>query len=365
MFPSLLISKNVILALLVLMLAGTCVKELDLKVKDQGKQLVVYGNFTYAPGERFVSIRRTADFGLQISEKVSGAKVFLVDEQNRRLPFNESENGDYRFADASFQAVPGRKYHLEIELKDGEKFRSEPSAMPAPLKIKRSYFEFIPAAVAETRPSIGIMIDLDVPANPEGTYLRWSVQRIWQRTSIDLATLFQDYFRFKPPVRCYLTDSLSTQALPLFGTPRTGALSILQQQVVSIELDNKFWEKNGIEIIQYHSSPEAYAYWSDVKLVANQQGTIFDPPPAAVLGNIYRADDPGERILGFFELTAVDTSYVFVEKGQLKDFGYFVPDPCIQDYSRQEWWDTFGFSPSCAFCVNIVGHSTVRPPFWR
>jgi hypothetical protein len=366
MFSRRLTSNNVLFFLLFcLLLANACVKELDLKIKDEKKQLVVYGNFTYAPGERIVSIRRTADFGLQISEKVGGAKVFLVDEQGKRLPFTENRSGDYLFADRNFQAVAGQRYYLEIELKDGEKFRSDASTMPSPLKIKRSYIDFQTPNVAQARPAIGIMVDVDAPANPKGTYLRWSTQRIWQRTSIDLATLFQDYFRFKPPVRCYMTDTLSSQALPLFGSPRTGGFSLVQQKLFDIELDSKFWEKNGIQIIQYNSTPEAHAFWVDVRNVANQQGTVFDPPPAAVPGNLYRVDDPGERILGFFELSATDTSYVFVERADLQNFGYYVPDPCVQDYFRQEWWDTYGFEPGCAFCVRIVGHSTVRPPFWR
>jgi hypothetical protein len=366
MLPKSCQSKQSLLLIFILaILTSACVRELDLKIKDQSSKLVVYGNFTQGAGNRVVSIRRTSDFGSQVSEIVRGANVFLVDEQGKRLPFMETSGGDYAFMDARFQATVGRKYYLEIELKGGDKFRSVASAMPAPIPIQKSYFRFLPTNVAQKRPALGIMVDLNVPASPQAVHLRWGVRRIWQRTSVNLQWVFNDFFRFGPPPVCYMSDSLTMQAIPLFSSERTNGFLLQQQQLLSLEADKKLFEKNAIEIIQYNTTPEAYQYWQDIRSVANQGGTIFDPPPASVLGNLYPLDDPGERILGFFELTAADTSYFFMEKSQLEPFGYYVPDPCIRDFGRPEWNDTYNFEPGCAFCTNIVGHSLVRPGFWR
>ncbi len=372
--------QSLFLSFMIVLLFSACVTELDLIVKEQSTRLVVYGNFTQGAGDRFVSIRRTGDFGSQVGEIVKEAQVFLVDEKGISMPFLETQKGDYRFENNRFQAIAGQKYYLDIELKSGERYRSEASIMPAPLAIKRSYYTFSPINPAQQRPAIDIRVDLDAAPNPRGTYLRWDLRRTWQRTSVDLATHYQSYYCFDPPVRCYMTDSLTTQVLPLFGTPRSGGFSLVEQKLYNLELDYKFWEKNCIQVIQYHSTPEAFIYWEKVSKVANQQGTIFDPPPAAVSGNMYLANDPDKRILGFFELSAADTAYIFVEQEELKQYGYYTPNPCSRDPSNKDeswrlpcikdpsyrfWQITYEWPPACAFCQKIAGHSTVRPSFWR
>jgi hypothetical protein len=134
-----------------------------------------------------------------------------------------------------------------------------------------------------------------------------------------------------------------------------------QQEIARIDADYKFFERNAFEVTQYRISSKAHEYWNKINLVGNPQGTIFDVPPATIRGNIYNVDNPKERILGYFELASVDTAYTYADRGT---FPYNINNPCLVDYTKPAWEATYGYSPECAFCVNIKGHSTKVPKFW-
>lgn len=185
--------------------------------------------------------------------------------------------------------------------------------------------------------------------------------RVWRRTSIDFGTLFMDYFRFPSFPICYISKDPEPNGIWVFGSKRRDAFNLQRQEVARIEVDDRFFERNAFEVVQYRISARAYEYWKNINLVGNPSGTIFDVPPATVRANIYNVNNPKERILGYFEVAAADTAYTYTERNI---FRYAINDPCRRDVNDPALQATFGFDPECANCTNIRGQSQKLPKFW-
>lgn len=344
---------------LVLILCGGCIKELNFELGQQEDLLVVFGTLSDQPGKHIFRVTRTNAFERQVdSRPIEGATLLVLDSKGQQYPFVRLEPGTYMLKDTLFRATAGEKYQLDLKLPNGDHYRSDVETMPAAVRMDSVYPGI---EVKGFDQALQILADVKIPEAPQGVYLRWEVSRVWRRTSIDFATLFQDYFRFKPPVVCYMTEDPEPNAIRLFGSKRRDAFSLRQQEVARIEADEKFFERNAFEVTQYRISSKAHEYWNKINLVGNPKGTIFDVPPASIRGNIYNVDNPKERILGYFEIASVDTAYTYTERGV---FRYTINNPCLVDYTRPGWEATYGYSPECAFCVNIEGHSTKVPKFW-
>lgn len=344
-----------------LLICGGCIKELNFEPGKQDDLLVIYGVFSDQPGKHLFRVTRTNAYERQAdSNPVSGAKLYVLDSRAQQYPFVELEPGTYRFQDTLFRAVAGESYQLDVVLPDGGHYRSDVEVMPAPVRMD-SVYPKVEVKEKTYEQFFQVFADVTIPTDPNGVYLRWEVNRVWRRTSIDFGTLFLDYFRFPSYPICYMTEDPEPNSIRIFGSKRRDAFVLRQQPVVSIEADEKFYERNAFEVIQYRISTKAHEYWSNIDRVGNPAGTIFDAPPASVRGNIYNVDNPKERILGYFEVAAVDTAYTYCERSV---FRYSINDPCRRDFTNPAWTSTYGFAPECAYCTNIKGHSLKVPKFW-
>lgn len=347
------------LCLLLCLLCTGCIKELNFELGKQEDLVVIFGTLSDQPGKHLFRVTRTNAFEKQVdSEPISGAKLWVSDGQGQKYPLVELEPGTYMLRDTLFQAKTGETYQLEATLPGGEQFRSDPEMMPTPVKMDKAYPD---VEVKDNDQTLLIYSDVNIPADPLGVFLRWEVTRVWRRTSVDLATLFQNYSRFRPPDVCYMTEDPELNAVRIFGSKRRDAFALRREEVARVEADYKFFERNAFVVTQYRISEHAHEYWRKIKLLGNLNGSIFDVPPATIRGNIYQVDKPAERILGYFEVAAVDTAYTFSDAWL---FPQYIADPCRRDFTKFEWEPTFYFDPECAYCINIKGYSLEVPKFW-
>lgn len=344
-----------------LLLCMGCIKEISFELGQQENQLVIYGILSDQAGKHLFRVTRTNPFERQVdSEPIRGATLFVQDSKANRYPFIELGAGTYMLKDTLFRAVTGEQYQLDVTLPDGGHYRSDVEVMPAPVPVGRVY-PGLDVDEKNYNQTFQVFADVKIPADPAGIYLRWEVSRVWRRTSIDFGALFGNYFFFPTFPICYITEDAEPNGVRIFGSKRRDAFDLKQQEVARIEADNRFFERNAFEVIQYRISARTHEYWRNINLVGNPSGTIFDVPPAAVRGNIYNVNNPKERILGYFEVAAVDTAYTATERAI---FRYPINDPCLRDFTRQEWASTYYFHPECAYCTNIKGYSLKVPKFW-
>jgi hypothetical protein len=72
-----------------------------------------------------------------------------------------------------------------------------------------------------------------------------------------------------------------------------------------------------VDLKQYAISQEAYRFLRLVKQQAEISGSIFDPPPATIRGNMISLDDPNEVVLGYFMAGGEASKTVYIRRNEL------------------------------------------------
>ena len=83
-----------------------------------------------------------------------------------------------------------------------------------------------------------------------------------------------------------------------------------------------------INLRQYAISKGNYLFLQKMKKNTEQLGTIFDPQPSEISGNIHCLADPGEVVIGFIEVTQEQVKRIFISNSQVPGWNY---DPgCVE-----------------------------------
>jgi hypothetical protein len=115
-------------------------------------------------------------------------------------------------------------------------------------------------------------------------------------------------------------------------------------------------------------------------------GTIFDPQPSALRGNIHSLSDPTETVIGYITTTTMRQQRIFISRRQLVNTGFNIARDCNEQTVRNlydslsavippGWPHTaiFGRGPfieaykvSNPICVDcrLRGGINVKPSFW-
>ena len=82
-----------------------------------------------------------------------------------------------------------------------------------------------------------------------------------------------------------------------------------------------------LQIYQHSITKEAYTFFAAIEQQENSQGGIFDPPPAALAGNLYNPEDPDEQVIGIFDASVVSSYEVVIDSADspypIPEFVYF------------------------------------------
>ena len=339
-----------------LFLAG-CLSPIDRFADYAGGQLVVSGQISTLQEYSIVYVGRTAN-SERLPEPVSGAHIVLYEDGIRASFFDEDQTRPGRYLLSGMQGTPGRVYHVQITLPDGKEFTSAPERMPLLAGDDEVFYRFEreeytdgEGTVAE-RLFLNIYTNHTLPSSEAPLFLKWHVEEVYALSPTD----FPDPFSNVPPT-CYIDQQIDPQRIVLFSTEGTTATSIPELLVASRLVDPTFKERHYFTTFQSSLTPEAYAYWQQVNVVANQSGSIFDAPPARVKGNILNVNNPAQEVHGYFQAT-----------NQVMDRFYLLPDDVpfrmtlhCEYRSERNYYD---YPSECLDCTSVRNSSYKRPSWF-
>jgi hypothetical protein len=64
---------------------------------------------------------------------------------------------------------------------------------------------------------------------------------------------------------------------------------------------------------QYSLSADEYVYWEKVQNIFQEVGSLYDITPASISSNIYCIENPNEKVLGYFSVSAKSSKRIFVD----------------------------------------------------
>lgn len=353
---------HLLLAGLSAMLFATCIREIDL-FTDEGdlSTVVVDGDFTDSPGPHQVRLTRPNKFAFSKFEFIRDAAVYILDDVGNKAQYHlQFLPGDtfYELPPGAMPAVPGRLYHLEIVMPNGRTYRSHPQSLPQKVESDSLIVEgrIVPRVsgtdlVVEDERAY-LTVRTTVPAGANDVYLRWDAHCVYY-----FPELVQSGPLPPPTKQCYVSDYFNLQNIPLLRLQNQVGKTV-DFEIGSKLVDQAFGNSLYFNVVQRSISAEAFKFWEGFAKVANPQGTVFDPPPGEVRGNIFNPNDPAEVPLGYFEVASVDTLRRKIFNGDLGQTYYVLP-PCdpnqYESYSKSECFD----------CLILKNSTTAKPTWWK
>ncbi|WP_428655605.1 DUF4249 domain-containing protein [Runella sp.] len=297
------IKSKFILATLLSGLLVSCIREIDLAIRVEKPVLVVDGMITNEAPPYIVKLTYTgiyeASNRINENQAISGARITLSDDQGKKTQFEQvlEEPGKYQTNDPTFRGQTGRTYTLMIELPNGEVYESTPEKLSEVPEINQVYSEFTETGSGEQNVGYNVFLDTKDPKGVPN-YYRWQANGYRMRLTTGV---------FNP-----ITGAMDNRQ----------CWQAFRRENIDIETDADFDGNNVqkrlmiyspaytnapylVEVSQFSLSRDVYQFWRRMNEQLTRTGSIFDPLPSPVEGNISLKSDPNKLALGYFGASAI------------------------------------------------------------
>ena len=307
-YPTLLLRLSSVA--LLLGLAGCIDPYMPDVVNSSGTLLVVDG-FINGNGRTRVRLSRTQNVAATTAPPPErGASLAIVDETGQQYPLKEQSPGYYQ---SDSLLLPGtRRYHLRIATATKVAYESEPAPLLVTPPIDQVHYQLV-------NDRVQILLDTHDPTGQTRFY-RWRVAETWQFNSFFQSTL------------AYRDNRMQDRTTPIYTCWRTedshrirqGSTSQLAVPVLTDVLltepsghDERFKVRYSVLVSQMAETAEEFAYWEILRKNTEAVGTVNDPLPSQLTGNVHRLDKPGEAVLGFVGAHTAQQQRLFIDKADL------------------------------------------------
>lgn len=297
-----------------LLLAGTvaCIDEVNFPLRTVTPRLVVEGLVTNQKPPYRVQLTFTDSKqgrrALTEANGVSGAVVSIADDQGNATRLTEFQSGVYLTTDTTLVGVVGRSYTLSVQLPDGRRYISRPEQLTAVPDVERVYYEEDDRLVASENAGINVYVDVQDPGETKN-YYRWSAYGYSLRPSTGVCCLFT----YEGCPKCFTLcwERGENLAANLLSDELINGNAIRRQFVYFSPIRSRGLHL--IEVNQYSLTEQAYRFWQRYEEQRIRTGSILDPLPEPIEGNVSNADDPSESVLGYFGASSVVRKRVKLE----------------------------------------------------
>ena len=370
----------------------TCVEPYTPSLEKYEDVLVIDGLVTNAQGPYTVKLSRSFRYNDPFGSPESDAYILLMDNQGNTTGFTEESPGIYRSGNPDFQGVIGRSYKLYVNTLSNEEYESEYVELKAVPGIENLYAQLEEhPATGGTETGFQIYVDSYDPQN-NTRYYRYEYEETWE-FYVPYPSLYRYTYgelipRTESVHRCWM-ENRST-AIMTFTTDK------LEQDVIEAfpvcfvsTSTNRLRAKYSILVKQYSLTGESYQFWEQMKNTHQNTGTLFDPQPTQINGNLYSLHDTETPVLGFFEASAVSEKRIFISRSDLPSgikvtdqFKYchsyymVIGSSSIEKYMNKGWcivgpdatatiFFGYGIIPFHDCCDCTQTGTNIKPDYWK
>ena len=309
--------------IIVLLLISSCIEEYQLDTNENPRLLVVNGQITNRPGPYQVELKYANEFGKNsdFSQPINNAEVYLEDSEGNLEQMTAIGLGKYVTEADGIQGKIGNSYWLNITLSDGSSYRSFPEKLQTVPMIDSMYYrtEKVIRYDPANRPFTSIQFPVYVKvSDPDETanFYYW-----------DWDALEQVFTNVPPPppidsedtivTTCYLLPSFKINNSIVIASDQFNNGNDIEQLIYNLPYDRS--SQFLITVYQHSLSEKAYEYLRRARQESRRTGSIFDPAPVNVKGNIESIEDPDEIVLGYFLASAISWSRLLVNRDGIKE----------------------------------------------
>ncbi len=331
--------KQVFPILLVLTVIA-CTVPFDFNPETFEEVLVIEGTLTNETKAHVVKISYTYPLTTNQAKVVDDAIVYIEDNDGNRTTLEGAGNGEYK-TQGNFQGLQGASYKLVVQMSDNRRYESSYEPMTISPPVDSIYSRFASLSFSDqANNDNGVQFFLDTHDDTEAArFFRYEFEETWQvkspygsRWYADTSSYFEvseegelekhiDTFlvsRDVPLGTCYAYDQSNAVNI---GTSANNAVNRLTEHPITFvsQSSQKLRTRYSILVRQYAISEDAFTYYRKLKENNESSGSLFDRQTGTVVGNIKNVNDPGEAVLGFFEVSGYTERREFFNSRDFED----------------------------------------------
>ncbi len=247
------------------------------------------------------------------SEPVEDATVTIECDNGDQWQFEYSESGFYALP-SQMDLVEGASYRMVVVLEDESSVVSSWEIVPEKVLIQNAYWEqgtysyFNNNGIELKRRVFKFLVDTGIIPGDD-TSLRYE----YETTHINEAP-----FAPAGAANCYIT-TVPTNFISTLHFVQAQGKSYQGHLVDFATLDKRFSLRFTMLVRQITHSPSAHSYYRAIEQQKKLRGTIFDPPPATIAGNLTTEGMDDKVVYGLFEVGQLDEAVINVFRGDFEN----------------------------------------------
>jgi len=381
-----------------------CIEPYEPEVGDYESTLVVDGIITNGSAPFQVKLSRSFLYTDNLPLPISDAEVFIETEQGEKKILIETNPGTYENDPANFRGEVGKSYRLLISTPEGNQFESDWQQLKASpsLDLVVDYQEKLNS---NGEPKLGAQINLNTADAENNTrFYQWEFVETYEYLLISpprIAVTFISRNRIdeitdipynSPDFEGFTCWKTEESRNILIGSTAELTEDVIQNYPLHF-VDNstyRLYRRYSFLVKQYALNEDYFEYLKKVEAVNETTGSLFDPIPNEIFGNINSSDGRDLPVLGYFTAAGIKEKRIFINRGDLPDglratFGPVCQNDTL-DLNTRTLYDKvnrgnqilydYNYSllggviigyiitePPCASCAATEA-SNVRPDFW-
>ena len=363
--------------LALLVLAG-CVEPYVPAVIDAPNTFLVVDGFINGNGRSTFLLSRTTNVAVTATPPAEkGAQVFIMDDAGGRYPLREAMLGTYQSDSLVLDA--SRQYQLRITTSANVSYASD----LVPLKITPPIDKLGWQADSSY---VRVSLNTHDPSG-QARYYRWGFIETWEFNAAFESIEEYDYTKKKivprvtPIYTCWQTKRSSLIKQGSSGQLSQDVLTNAPLLAISSRAE-RLKIRYSVLVSQYAETAPEFAYYELLRKNTEAVGTVNDPLPTQLTGNVHRVDQAAEPVLGYVGAHTVQQRRLFISRAELplpKKFKFENPyQDCMYGGNfTEDYFKIYGTVPisfigsspllygstrECADCR--VRGSNVKPSFW-
>jgi hypothetical protein len=290
-----------------------CVEPYVPAVVDAPTSALVVDGFINGNGRTRIKLSRTTSLATSTAPPVEkGAKLVVVDDTGQRYALTEKASGSYQ--SDSLQLSSARQYQLRITTAANAVYESDRVALKNTPPIDKLAWQIDGNYVQ-------ILLSTQDPSG-RSRYYRWKLVETWEFNSAFRSTLEYDpkqqqiVGRTTPIYTCWRTERPSTIKQASTAQLSQDALTDVGMFSIPIRAE-RLKIRYSILVSQWAETPEEFAYYELLRKNTEAVGTVNDPLPTQLTGNVHRVDNASEPVLGFVGASTQQTTRLFIDRQEL------------------------------------------------
>jgi len=355
--------------------------------------LVVEGILNDGDGPTNILLSRTNPFNADTLRFETGAVVRVEGDDNSVFGLTETQKGVYSVNDLHLNQ--SQQYRLYIKTLDGKEYMSEyvpVKSTPAIDTVSWRYGD----------DGVNFSVSTHDP-NKNTRYYYWRYEEAWEFHVPYVSTLKWDTQTYgnaqhlvvlpiQPDYSKIVCWPSAASTSVMIASSNKLSADIIQDYPIAVipKGSEKLAYMYSMIVRQYALTLEAYEFLQKIKKNTEKTGSIFDPQPSELKGNIHSVNDPSEIVLGFVSASTEQSKRIFIKANEIPNWGYqyncgvdsvdqlgggsylsfqmakgfnLVPiDILIKNHETGE---ITAFTASDVRCVDCTLKGTnVKPPYW-